>query len=846
MVSTYSNHVRYWILKSFVLLATIFVIVLNQFAAGQSYVFGASAYALPLLPVAAATADFNGDGRPDLAVATSQGISILLGKPDGSFANRSDYSVGGQQAIAVGDFNGDGKLDIISVSSTITAYRILAGNGDGTFTPATAVPLPSLISAAGIVAADFNHDGKLDIAIAGTQFAGPEISVLLGNGKGTFGNEIDYASAGSSSLIAADFNSDGNVDLAVGSVFFDPTGTVSVLLGRPDGTFASYIPVTALGSGSESLAAADLNHDGKVDLVVTSSDIVTGQMSVLLGNGDGSFAAGVSYPSSQDNNSVTAIAISDFNSDGKLDVLAVNSGSDNLSIWLGKGDGTFSGVRDYSSGFKPMLALIADFNGDGRPDVASVGGENQVPGVTILMGKGDGTFTSYAGRPTVPLAYNMAVGDFNGDGRPDLVMDNFAPSGTISILLTNAKGGFVAHNKKFGTYPTYLNVGDFNGDGKLDVVIAASNPNGQVEILSTLLGNGDGTLRAPINQPIASVPADTFAVADFDLDGNLDLAVGLQLSTGVSVFFGNGDGSFTSPMLFDLGQSENSPLGPVLVADLNGDHKPDLVVSTDSGVAVLIGKGNRSFRPYNLVIPGYSAVGVGDFSGDGKPDLVLNQFDIAPVIALGNGDGTFQAPMLESHTPASRRAANTASIQQAAVGDFNGDGNLDYAVFDSLENLAIFPGNGHGRFGQRIDLSIKNGPGLLAAADFTGDGTLDLAAALQDNELKGIVALFASRPVGALYPSPLNFGSHKIGGGSQGVTTLHNSGGGSLAVSAITTTGDYSQTNTCGSSLASGSSCTITVTFTPTKAGLRKGILSIKDNAATKPQIVVLNGTGVK
>jgi len=493
-----------------------------------------------------------------------------------------------------------------------------------------------------------------------------------------------------------------------------------------------------------------------------------------------------------------------------------------------------------------MLALIADFNGDGRPDVASVGGENQVPGVTILMGKGDGTFISYAGRPTVPLPYNMAVGDFNGDGRPDLVMDNFAPSGTTSILLNNAKGGFVAHNKKFGTYPTYLNVGDFNGDGKLDVVVAASNPNGQVGVLSTLLGNGDGTLGAPINQPIASVPADAFAVADFDLDGNLDLAVGLQVSTGVSVFFGNGDGSFTSPMLFDLGQSENSPLGPVLVADLNGDHKPDLVVSTDSGVAVLIGKGNRSFRPYSLVVPGYSAVGVGDFNGDGKPDLVLNQLDIAPIIALGNGDGTFQAPALASHTPVSPRTANTASIQQAAVGDFNGDGNLDYAAFDSLENLAIFPGNGHGTFGQRIDLSIKDGPGLLAAADFPGDGTLDLAAALQYNELKGIVALFASRPVGTLYPSPLNFGSHKIGDGSQVVTTLYNSGGGSLAVSAITTTGDYSQSKTCGSSLASESSCTITVTFTPTKAGLRKGILSIKDNAAIKPQIVVLNGTGVK
>lgn len=197
-------------------------------------------------------------------MASGSGVSILLGRRDGSFAPHVDYSVGqfSPVALAVGDFNGDGELDLVTVvGAQQPSFQILVGNGDGTFQPATDFPLSSLINAAGIAVGDFNKDGKLDIAIAGATFSGPVVSVLLGNGNGTFGAEVDYPTAGSLSVVTGDFNGDGKTDLAVGG------GDISILLGKGDGTFKPYLPVSVSSNGADSLAAADLNHDGKLDLV---------------------------------------------------------------------------------------------------------------------------------------------------------------------------------------------------------------------------------------------------------------------------------------------------------------------------------------------------------------------------------------------------------------------------------------------------------------------------------------------------------------------------------------------------------------------------------------------------
>jgi len=186
------------------------------------------------------------------------------------------------------------------------------------------------------------------------------------------------------------------------------------------------------------------------------------------------------------------------------------------------------------------------------------------------------------------------------------------------------------------------------------------------------------------------------------------------------------------------------------------------------------------------------------------------------------------------------------NVQRAVIGDFNGDGKLDFAFISQGQGLSILLGNGDGTFGQRIDLPTENSPWSLAAADFIAGTGLDIAVANAVYKGNATLSIFANRPVAALYPSPLEFGSVKVGNTKTLNTKLYNSGGAPLKITATKVTTQYTQTNTCGSTLTVGSSCVVSVTFKPTGVGQHNGSLSIQDNAAAKPQVVVLKAGGVK
>lgn len=211
-------------------------------------------------------------------------------------------------------------------------------------------------------------------------------------------------------------------------------------------------------------------------------------------------------------------------------------------------------------------------------------------------------------------------------------------------------------------------------------------------------------------------------------------------------------------------------------------------------------------------------------------------------IALGNGDGTFKSPALVF-------VPSVLSFDRTIVGDFNGDGKLDVAfISESEQMLSVLPGNGNGTFGQRIDLPTENSPwSLTAAKGLTGGGGLDIAVGIAILGTSGAVSVYPSRPVAAIYRSSLTFGSQTIGTTSAALTTkLYNSGGAHLTISAITTTGNFRQINTCGTGLPVGASCTISVTFTPTVVGKQSGSLNVTDSSTAKPQTIPLSGTGVK
>jgi VCBS repeat protein/centrosomal CEP192-like protein len=828
-------------------------------AQAQTYVFGNASYSAPGLNstsppqgnAAITSADFNGDGIPDVVIlgSTSGGqvLSIFLGGPDGSFAPRVDYSVQAT-GFTVGDFNGDGKLDVIVVTYGYTVTgSILLGNGDGTLRPS--VPLNQNIGNGYSAAAsgDFNGDGKLDLLLLTPDFgSGATMAILLGNGDGSFQPSVTYSVPVAPYIVVGDFNHDGKPDIAI-SGGISGSGEVSILINNGDGTFKS--PANYSISGNvQALAAADLNADGHLDLVVPTGGSSAG-VSVLRGNGDGTFANPVVYASNLLSIYSTSIAVADFNGDGKLDVALTNSvGPTNaVAIVLGNGDGTFQNPPLlYISGLLPAGVVTLDVNGDGKPDLAVAGGYGVTSyfSLTTLINRGDGSFANPVSFPVLQFPYSAVTGDFNGDGKADIATTSFTPTGGVSVLLGKGDGTFQPHlDSPTGQSPTAIVAGDFNGDGKLDLVVADSSPTNA--LLSTLIGSGDGTFQNKFSQTVPGI-LGSLAIGDFNGDGKLDMAAIIQGTSAVSIFLGHGDGTFAAPAQYPTGPMLLSPpYHNVLVGDFNGDGKLDLAAATDKGIAILLGNGNGTFQPFSLVPslftpgPGDDLLALADFNGDGKLDVVKSTQTGIINVALGNGDGTFQQAL-------GFQIPSILNTESAVVSDFNGDGKLDLAfASQSSDVVTILFGSGDGTFKGHIEYSVpsvSNNVNFMLAADFNGDGALDMALADFGNTE---VSVFVNRPIAAFAPRALNFANQGITTTSpEQSVTLTNAGAAQLAITSIAAIGDFSETNDCGPTLNIGKACMVRTAFAPTADGVRSGMLSFTDNASVVPQAILLSGIG--
>jgi hypothetical protein len=321
-----------------------------------------------------------------------------------------------------------------------------------------------------VATADFNRDGIPDLAVA--NYGSDTVTILLGNGDGTFiaAAESPFSGADPTSIASGDFNGDGNPDLAIVS---DNTGdymgpyTVTVLLGNGDGTFTAA-PSPETGNQPSSIAIGDFNRDGIADLAVTNTQDDT--VTILIGKGDGTFRAMPNSPATGTN--PEGIVAGDFNGDNLLDLAVANGGADSVTILLGKGDGTFREAESPATGSQPYALVAGDFNGDGKLDlaVANEGSDN----VTILLGKGNGSFRTTGKSPaTGKTPIGIAVGDLNGDGIADLAIPNDT-SNTLTVLLGSGDGSFKAAPASPSTdeLPFGIVAADFTGNGNWDLAVA--------------------------------------------------------------------------------------------------------------------------------------------------------------------------------------------------------------------------------------------------------------------------------------------------------------------------------------------------------------------------------------
>jgi hypothetical protein len=667
------------------------------------------------------------------------------------------------------------------------------------------------------------------------------------NGYTVSFGKTDYATdTTANDVTTTQFTTSGQMDLAVAT----GDNTVSILLGNGTGTFPTHVQYGVPGN-PVAIAHGDFTGSGVQDLA--TADQYLSQVSVLLGNGDGTFQTEQSYPTGAE---PVAIAVADVNGDGILDIVTANYHANTISVLLGVGNGTFQTNVDYATGNGPMGLAIGDFNGDGKLDI--VVANNTDSTVSILLGNGNGTFQTAVPYATAVNPTCVAVGNFTtGSDVLDLAVGT--TNKQVSVLLGNGNGTFQNHKEyAIGAGTAAIAVADLNSTGVLSVITANENDN----TISTLVGAGNGTFKAESVFPTNSAPAG-LAIADFNDDGKLDIAASTVNGNTASVFLDSWLVLSPSLLSFGTVTSGDPTASKAITLKNNGttaytmgtisqvgSYYTDFTMPTNTcpaagatlaaGASCTIGNvfdptASESANAQTLITStNGSALGYQEI-GNGNVPIMMNPRTIT--FAGYQLVGTTSPPKTTTFTNVSGVPITFTSLVQTGTNA------------NQFSQTSTCPG------------VLNNPPGTLAPGASctsnnyfvpTESGGASVTAIYSGNFTVGRAGtiITAKATAVAVTPTKLNFPNTTVDVSSAPMTvTFQNAGSTAMTISSVNIINgsgpNFSQTNTCQPSVPANSSCTFSVVFTPQTTGALTATLSIGDPDITGPQQIPLTGTGV-
>ncbi|QDU66484.1 FG-GAP repeat domain-containing protein [Engelhardtia mirabilis] len=724
-----------------------------QFSSWRSYEVGSPDQAK--LPTDGRLADLNGDGALDL-VAThwfqAPALSVALGDGHGGFEAAQHYPAAAANHLVLADLDGDGDVDVAvseygnnGEKTTVGLYR---NQGDGSFTGPFPIPVGAGLQ--GLVAADLDGDGDQDLAVCrhGT-LASPQnsIAVLLNQGAGSFSSTVTYLAADPSSLVglsispwrieAGDMDGDGDTDLVVAC----SRQRLSVLLNSGSGTFAAPLTVAATGAIPDidaGVALADVDGDGDLDVFYSSTETTVpsgssggGKGYVLFHNdGTGQLASPIGILPPTGTNGNARLASGDVTGDGAPDLVA--RFGDGWGVFANSGTGSFAPAGWLPTGEDPFAVRLGDVDSDGDLDVVNLCRGSLVAAVHLNTGNGD-----FSPPPSFLAGglgnRHLDAGDVDGDGDVDVVvvggLGGFG--GWVDLLRNDGSGSFgVAQSYGMPQVGRNVKLRDLDGDSDLDLVWA-DDVDAPPYDLKTRINDGAGNFGPLQNWTVGTCGTWDLELVDVDGDGDLDAVLAEALACFGSfvqylyVSRNDGSGAFGPPQIV---AGDTTGLWGVAGGDLDGDGDNDLVATTTLGLVVLGNLGGGSFTPaVQISLPeGQREVALGDIDGDGDLDVVTQQqtstTDPSVWVLRGNGDGSL-APAVRYGVAwsASFGASNLELV------DVEADGDLDIVVSAyGPRDVTVLVNGGDGTFDQKRRYGGQGEVLDLAAADFTGDGAVDL------------------------------------------------------------------------------------------------------------------------